>query len=172
MSDILDKISSYNIFNYLLPGTLFAVIADRLTDYSFEQDDVFAAIFVYYFLGLIISRVGSLLIEPALKRTGFVTFAAYSDFASASKADHKLEVLSEVNNMYRTLCALFVVLLVTIGYEAVEERVSWLAALTPYILVVGLLALFLVAYRKQTNYVRQRILSHKAPTPPDRPGNP
>lgn len=24
MSDVLDELSSYNIFNYLLPGTLFA----------------------------------------------------------------------------------------------------------------------------------------------------
>ena len=33
MDGLLDKISSYNIFNYLLPGSLFAVVADAVTDY-------------------------------------------------------------------------------------------------------------------------------------------
>ena len=37
MSDILDKLSSYNIFNYLLPDTLFAVAGDAFTSNSFAQ---------------------------------------------------------------------------------------------------------------------------------------
>lgn len=177
MSDILDKISSYNIFNYLLPGTLFAVIADHLTDYSFRQDDILAAVFVYYFIGLIISRVGSLVVEPLLKRSGFVTFAPYGEFVAASKSDSKLDVLSETNNMYRTLCALFLFVLATVGYEWLEGQLSWLSGATPYLLAIGLLALFLAAYRKQTTYIYQRIRARTArqgspPTPPDPPGTP
>ena len=66
MSEILDKLSSYNIFNYLLPGTLFAVAGDAFTSYSFVQKDVLVAVFAYYFMGLVISRIGSLMIEPFL----------------------------------------------------------------------------------------------------------
>ena len=37
-------------------------------------------------------------------------FAPYKDFVRACDRDPKLELLSEQNNMYRTLCALFLAL--------------------------------------------------------------
>jgi len=85
MKDLLDKLSSYNIFNYLLPGIIFVVIAEKLTSFSFIQDDIIFGIFLYYFIGLVISRIGSLLIEPSLKKIRFLTFAPYSEFVTASK---------------------------------------------------------------------------------------
>lgn len=39
MKDLLDKISSYNIFNYLLPGVLFAAFVDALTSFQVLQRD-------------------------------------------------------------------------------------------------------------------------------------
>ena len=46
MKELLDKISSYNIFNYLLPGVLFAVIANKFTYYTIPLDNVIVATFV------------------------------------------------------------------------------------------------------------------------------
>lgn len=31
MKDLLDKLSSYNIFNYLLPGIIFTALVEMLT---------------------------------------------------------------------------------------------------------------------------------------------
>lgn len=159
MSDILDKISSYNIFNYLLPGTLFAVTADRYSSYSFIHDNALVAVFLYYFIGLVISRFGSLLIEPLLKKIGFLTFAEYSKFVSVSKVDKKLDELSEANNMYRTLCSLFLSLLVLMAFDWLAGIYSVLRISAPYAVVVGLLVLFLFSYRKQTNYITKRVNS-------------
>src|SRR5882724_7967172 len=111
LNELLNKISSYNLFNYLLPGILFAVIASKLTRYSFLERDVIVAAFLYYFIGLVVSRFGSLVVEPLLKRSGFIKFADYKSFVAASKQDSKIELLSEANNTYRTLCALFILLL-------------------------------------------------------------
>src|SRR5690349_3259436 len=108
MKELLDKISSYNVFNYLFPGILFAVILDKFTQYSLIQDDLLRGAFVYYFVGLVISRVGSLVIEPFLKKISFLKFADYGAFVQAEKTDPKIETLSEVNNMYRTLVAMLV----------------------------------------------------------------
>ena len=105
MKDLLDKLSSYNIFNYLLPGVLFAVFIDELTPLRIVQKDIVVGVFVYYFLGSIVSRIGSLIVEPLLREIGFVAFTKYEDFVRASKVDEKIEVLSEANNMYRTICA-------------------------------------------------------------------
>jgi len=68
MKDLLDKLSSYDIFNYLLPGVIFAVLAEKLTSFSFIKKDIILGVFLYYFIGLVISRIGSLFIEQFLKK--------------------------------------------------------------------------------------------------------
>jgi hypothetical protein len=155
--NIVDKLSSYNLFNYLLPGVLFVVIAAALTKYNFIQSNIVLGLFVYYFVGLLISRFGSLVLEPILKRIRFVRFAHYNDFVTASKKDDQITLLSEVNNMYRTLTSLIICLALLWLYEALDERFRFNHNCS--ILAGGavLLGLFLFSYRKQTHYIRQRI---------------
>lgn len=157
MKELLDKLSSYNIFNYLLPGILFSIIASKTTDLNLIQLDIIIGMFVYYFVGLIISRIGSLLIEPILKKTKFVIFAKYKDFVKVSETDKKLEVLSESNNMYRTFIATFLLLGLVKIYFLLAEKWLFLNEWNVWILVLLLTSLFLFAYRKQTKYITSRI---------------
>lgn len=157
MNHLLDKISSYNIVNYLLPGALFAVFATRLTAFNLLQSDVVTGAFTYYFIGLVISRVGSLLVEPALKKLGVVKFAPYEDFVTASAADSKLEILSEVNNMYRTLASMTLCLLAAMAVDTILASVPRLHSVFVYVLVILLAILFVLSYRKQTGYISKRI---------------
>lgn len=157
MKDILDKLSSYNLFNYLLPGILFVVIAKRFIGYNFIQDDVLLGAFLYYFIGMVISRFGSVIIEPFLKKIGFLKFEDYKNFVFASKKDEKIELLSEVNNTYRTICSLFVVLLLMNAYSVIIRN-NWMPCeIDLYLIVIPILIMFLFAYRKQTNYITKRI---------------
>src|SRR5438552_699340 len=111
MENLLEKISSYNVFNYLLPGTLFAFLLPLVTTYNLDQKNLLLAAFIYYFIGMVISRIGSLFVEPFLRKIGFLKFSDYGDFVRASADDGKLETLSEVNNTYRTICSLIVCVL-------------------------------------------------------------
>ena len=162
MKDILDKITSYNLFNYLLPGVLFVVILKILTPFSLIQENLITGAFVYYFVGLVISRFGSLIIEPFLKFVSFLKFAEYADFITASKTDPKVEAFSEVNNMYRTFVSMFVLLLLLKGYDLVAVKIPILSDHAPLILVVLLLVMFLFSYRKQTGYITKRISVSKS----------
>ena len=157
MKELLDRLGSYNIFNYLLPGAVFAAIASSLTDYSFIQNDVLVGAFVYFFLGLIISRIGSIIIEPILKKIRFVKFSSYQDYVSASKEDEQIPRLSEVNNMYRTLASLFLCLLMLKGYEMMASEIAFFKEWEAGILVICLFVLFLISYRKQTAYISKRV---------------
>lgn len=157
MNELLAKISSYNLFNYLLPGVLFVALAEIWTSYSFSQENLLIAAFVYYFIGMVISRVGSLIIEPLLKRVKFVEFAEYADFVKVSSADTKIEILSEANNSYRTLSALFVSLGVLKIFSLVGAKFPSLVGWGDSTLIVLLLILFLYSYRKQTAYITKRI---------------
>ena len=157
MKEFIEKLSSYNIFNYLLPGVLFAVFSEKITPYRVIQNDLVLTLFLCYFIGLCISRLGSLLIEPFLKWIGFIEFASYGDFVNASKLDNKIEVLSEANNMYRTLSSLFLSLCLLLVFRDITNRTG---VSDKHSLIVGCVLLFLLftlSYRKQTLYIRKRI---------------
>lgn len=157
MNELLNKLSSYNVFNYLLPGIVFAVLAGEIIHYPIVQRDILTGSFLYYFVGLVVSRFGSLIIEPLLKAISFVKFADYEDFVAVSQKDAKLEVLSEVNNTYRTLASLFSLLLLLKLYVKLEGKFPWLKAWDGTTLAVLLLVMFLFSYRKQTSYITMRI---------------
>ncbi len=157
MKDLLDKLSSYNIFNYLLPGVLYAAFAEAFTSFHFVHKDPVVGVFLYYFFGSVISRVGSLLVEPIMKRLNFINFAPYEDFVRATEADPKLEVLSETNNMYRTICALMLCVSATTLFERATVHYPWIGTAIPSITIIGLLALYIFSYKKQTAYITKRI---------------
>jgi hypothetical protein len=157
MKDILDKISSYNIFNYLFPGVLFVILAKSTTSYDFVQEDNLLGAFLYYFIGMTISRFGSVIVEPILKSIKFLKFTDYKRYVHASKQDSKVDLLSEVNNTYRTLNAMMFLLLLLKGYNLLSERFLFNNTVALGILTLLIFTLYLFSYRKQTNYITKRI---------------
>ena len=157
MNELLSKISSYHLFNYLLPGSLFAVVATELTHRQFVQQNLVLGLFVYYFYGLIISRVGSLFVEPFLKWVRFLRFADYRDFVAACKKDPKIDELSETNNMYRTLCTLLITLTLLQGIVLLELKYPQLKRAELPVLIAAVFGLLLFSYKKQTGYITKRV---------------
>jgi hypothetical protein len=104
MQELLTKISRYNLFNYLLTGSVFiisTILIVKPTYILFIQDNVATFLFTSYFIGSVLSRIGSLCVEPFLKKINFVTFADYKDFLEIQKIDPTISDLSEENNIYR-----------------------------------------------------------------------
>lgn len=161
MEKVIDKISTYNLFNYLLPGVLFVVLAKSFLFLDLTQGDIVLDVFIYYFVGLVISRFGSLVIEKILRKIKFIKFSGHDDFIVASKDDPKLEVLSQENNMYRTFIAMFILLLLSKLYLYIRTIYPNLLNYDFYILTSLLLIMFLYSYRKQTTYIFNRISKSK-----------
>ncbi len=165
MEKILEKISSYNIFNYLFPGAVFATIAQHLGILSVPSKELVAQLIWYYFVGLVISRVGSLFIEPLLKASRFVTYSDYPSYLRAAAADPKMEVILEASNSYRTLAAasllLVVGLLCTYGAKHFGISPDWQERAG----IVGLAIMFLFSFRKQSGFVSKRV-AHFGTLPP------
>lgn len=157
MKEFLQKLTSYNIFNFLVPGIVFVVLTREATSFSFVQDNLLTGLFLYYFIGMVISRFGSLFIEPLLKRIRFVKFAEYKDFVVASQKDEKLDTLSEVNNTYRTITSMFVLILLLKLWGLVLGWLPDLKSWNAIFLITFLLFMFLFSYRKQTKYITKRI---------------
>jgi hypothetical protein len=149
VESILDKLSSYNLFNYLLPGVILCVVSDRYFDIPLLQDSIITGLFFYYFVGLITSRFGSIVLEPILKKLKIVKFA-----------DQKVEVLSEANNMYRSLISALVILCLLVAGEKIIHEYESLSSYYKYALLPALLILFVFSYRKQSEYIVKRINSN------------
>jgi hypothetical protein len=161
MKDILEKISSYNLFNYLLPGVIFSVLGQRLGIIALPKADVIVLAFLYYFIGMIVSRVGSLIMEPIFKKLKIVTYSPYADYLKASEKDLKMATMVEVNNTYRTLAATFFVLAVGLVITAAADNLGVSVATREYWLAAGLLVLFAYSFRKQSAFIVSRV-SHYA----------
>lgn len=161
LKDVLAKISDYNLFNYLLPGTLYALFSKTFTNYNIIQDNLLLGLVLYYFVGMVISRIGSLVIEPLFKLIRFVKYSNYRDYVTASKLDTKIELLSEVNNTYRSLLSMIVVILVMKFYGYLEWKFSVLKENSALVLLISLLIIFALSYRKQTKYVRDRVAANQ-----------
>ena len=157
MENLLKAISKYEILNNLIPGVVFCVLARSLTSFDWIQAELLVGLIFYYFVGMVISRFGSIVIEPMLKWLKVIEFVPYQQFVTAAKVDDKIDVLSEQNNVYRTLVSMLLLL----GLLAVLDWSSIANSIPTYVasaaLLVCLLLLFVIAYSKQTKYVTARV---------------
>lgn len=157
LEKLLEKLSSYNLLNNLLPGAIFCHLLSVLYGYSFLGNDLTENLFIYYFMGVVISRIGSTVIEPILKETKFVIFADYKEFVKASRRDGQIDILSETNNTYRTLIGMALLLALTKVYMLLCSTNPMVNMIGPYVLLIGLIILFVFSYKKQTEYIRKRV---------------
>jgi magnesium-transporting ATPase (P-type) len=153
MEKFIEKLSKYNLFNYLLPGIILGLYLEKMTSYKILDSNPLINIFIFYFIGLIISRVGSIIIETFLKCVDIIKFANYNRYYEAEKNDDKMQELVTDNNMYRTIMALFFTIIITHYINSYNIPSNELAIYVSYFLFF----LFLFSFIKQTNYINKRV---------------
>lgn len=157
MDKFLNKVSEYHFIQSLIPGMIFTYCSKMFYGVNFLTDKPLYDFIVILIIGLIISRVGSIIVEPLLKKMRILNFCKYPDYIEASKKDSLIKNLSETNNLYRVIIATFMVLLVEKLYLIISNKYVWLNNWTYLIISVLLIMLFIFSYRKQTNYIKQRV---------------
>jgi hypothetical protein len=106
---------------------------------------------------MVISRIGSLVLEPLFKRLRVVKYVEYAAYVAALQTDAKLDELSETNNVYRTVCSLFLTLGGLMLYGLISNLCPIVRGWTPGALIGVLFLLFALSYRKQTRYIVDRV---------------
>lgn len=160
MDKLLDKISSFNLFTNLYPGVIFCLLSQSWLQIPLIQSDPFIGAFLYYFIGMTISRIGSILIEPVLEKSRFVLYPKYEEFLAASGDDTKINDLLETNNSYRSVISLLLCIIFTYIYTFLGSIWPVLNSYAYHIIVIFLLVLFLFAYKKNTRYIRNRVSNY------------
>ena len=156
MNDILNKISSYNLLNYLLPGAVFSVVAE-LFGLIPAPTEIVEKLIWFYFVGMVISRLGSLILEPLLKKMAFVKYSDYADYLKAYQVDGKLEVMVEASNTYRTLASAFAALVLCFCWTSLASYFAISTNVQGGLTVLLLFILFVVSFRKQASFITKRV---------------
>jgi len=170
---IVEKISSYNIFNNFFPGVIFCYIVEKTTRFSIAGEEIWEMLFIYYFIGMIISRISSIFIEKILKsikiknrklnsKEPFLKFAPYEQYIDASEKQPFIKTLNETNNAYRTIITVFVIAIAVKIYDwllcDLVERCGQIGNNLVFIgMSILIIALFVGSYKKQTDYIRSRV---------------
>ncbi len=157
ISTFLGRISNYNLLNNLIPGAILCVIVKYLVGYDFIVGNVLEQVIIFYFAGMVNSRVGSLIVEWLLKKTCVVKFRSHEAYITAEEKDQKISSLSEINNMYRSLISVSFIAILLKLYKSVFENKFDFGLTTEWVLLGALLVLFILSYRKQTRYIVARI---------------
>jgi len=157
MDNLLAKLSSYNLFNNLLPGAVFCTGCSYLGVFSIDPSNLVALFIVYYFVGLVIGRIGSIVIEPLFHLLTWTKFPPYDHFVAATKRDEKIEILVETSNTYRGVLTSIVCLAATIGIVETRRVLPANSLFDELTILLGLVVLFGLAYRKQSAYITKRV---------------
>ena len=168
LNNVIEKISSYEIFNNIIPGVIYSVFTEKLTEFHILTENIFINMVLLYFVVLVIGRIGSIfIIGWCFKKLGwksFLNFAPYSDYIYAESKDEKGRIrnLVIISNMYKAFASLFVCLILTIIVNSVWPVIlaNKCYKILAFIMFFALLSiLFIFSYRKQTNYITKRIKS-------------
>lgn len=161
LTKLLEKLSSYQILNYLIPGSVFCVLLKHLVGYDIVHFSMVENVIICYFVGMVNSRLGSLILYPILKKTKFIKEAEYADFVKVEKKDSKVTVLSDINNVFRSFANVMILLLCALGIKNIDCISNFLIGNINWIAIISLFILFLFSIRKQTKFVRDRIEANK-----------
>lgn len=169
IKNIINKISSYEVFNNLLPGFVFCFVIRKITHFSFEQATLLENLIIYYFVGMILSRIGSIIISPLMLKikknkvqSNFIEFSKYDDYIEASESQSFIKILNETNNTYRTMISVFIVIVILKIYDWVlYPKVSQLGDcfynITIILVCLFVVTLFVLSYRKQSLFIKTRV---------------
>ena len=157
MEKILEKMDSYNILNNLFPGVVLDYLFEKMLNIDLVQGSIIENLFLYYFLGMLISRVGSLIIEPLCRKIRWVKYADYGEYIKACNIDKKVDTLSEVNNSYRTIFSGFIITIFAKIYLIITEKINTSFEFNKFMILLVLTVLFAFTYKKQTKYVADRV---------------
>lgn len=167
MEKLLDKITSFNIFTYFLPGLIFSFLVERYTSWVLLSGEVYKDVFIIYFIGLVISRIGSVIIEPILVSLKFVKMGKYEDYVAACKLNTKVEVIHEVTITYRSLLAAIIMFCLLYLVSILETKLPVLEPYTAPAALVAAVVILMFSFRKQSKYLTRIVKCSAEEKKPD-----
>lgn len=153
MNTLFTKMNSYHIFTNIIPGgvILFALKELEYKLFSNMNTNLFMELCIMYFLGLICSRISSIL-TSIFKKINIIKYHKYNDYLYAVSKDNTIYNLLDTAYLYRSFVSVFIFLIIVVSLKQNTYR-----CIESYVILVLCCCLFIYSYIKQNNYVYDRI---------------
>lgn len=156
-----EKVSSYQIFTFLFPGAVFLAVLSNVYSKTVPETSIWEKLFLCYTVGMIISRIGTLLLEEFLFWLSnlcghFLVRIDYRKIILAERKDAKVNMLLQVSNTYRTMAAVFLTLLIVAAVNKFTSLDLQFSSGVIWFSVIMVL-LFTLSFIKQYDYAEKRV---------------
>ena len=157
IKDIIEKIGAYQIFTNLLPGAFFCLWLQVFLSESYTLGNIGTDLVACYFIGYLINRLGSLVIEGLCKRIKLIEFSSYSDYIKAESIDAKIATLSETNSYLRSLLTSILLIPPTVLLDFLRQKWPWFNNSWKWFIIIIVILILVFSYKKNTDYIRRRV---------------
>lgn len=149
INSLFNKLSAYQLLSLMLPGASLLGTLKFIFAIDIKVDEnIWWFLLSSYVVGIILSRIGSLLIEEVFKKMGFIKGYNVGNYIAKRKEDDMVETLLSFANLYRSFCALSILLIIVTMVKGYGFCDYW----HYFLLEVLLLLLFAFSFCKQYNY--------------------
>lgn len=163
MESILQNISEYRLLNNLIPGGFFVGVLSWAGGWASSDVNFIFILAISYVAGVILSRLGSIIVEPVARKAFKLEFAPYADYCQVEKRYPKLATMNTENNIYRTFVATGACLLLGAPLIGLLGMGNGNALCALVLLATFFIVVFMIAHIKQTNYIVNRVKSELPP---------
>ena len=149
INSLFNKLSAYQLLSLMLPGASLLGTLKFIFAIDIKVDEnIWWFLLSSYVVGIILSRIGSLLIEEVFKKMGFIKGYNVGNYIAKRKEDDMVETLLSFANLYRSFCALSILMIIVTMVKGYGFCDYW----HYFLLEVLLLLLFAFSFCKQYNY--------------------
>lgn len=156
---MFDKLDAYNLVANLVPGAALVYALHFSKFPTPSPDDIGAFLLVAFVAGVTANRLGSLILDPFLRRTKFLKPKDYRSFLIREKDDPKLDSLVANSGLYRTFFTAGAIYMLALTLSAITVYMTKQDFFTAF--VVGGMIVFLFALKKEDGYIHSRIEAAK-----------
>lgn len=159
MGSFAEKLSPYDFINNLFPGVLVSAFVAWSLDLSFIAEGVVSIVVYFcivYFVGIIMSRLGSLVLEPIFRKVRIAKW--HKNYYVGERDDPKIPTLLRDLNMYRSLVAssLFCCL-ISLAAVFITKTISCYTCLETMATLFIIAVVFVCSYSKQSRSIYRRV---------------
>lgn len=112
LKSLSEKLSAYQLFNFIYPGAVFLGILRYKGIQLGVLSEIWWFVLASYFLGMTISRFGSIVIEELCLIFKWIEKYDIKKYSACMGKDSFTAVLLELTNIYRTICSMGTLLLI------------------------------------------------------------
>lgn len=152
---MFDKLDAYNLVANLVPGAALTY-ALHFSDFPTPPpSDLGAFLLVSFVAGVTANRLGSLILDPLLRKWRFLKSKDYRAFLMREKGDQKLDALVANSGLYRTFFTAGLIYLAAVLASPLVTAISPQALFIVFV-IAGMIV-FLFAFQKEDGYIHSRI---------------